>query len=137
MRSSENLLCSSKTWLALLVCGGLAAHGPARDTCLIGEEHSVTLVGSSESDEVLLAAPANVVSRLVSTLRNETEGISIRPTYMGEVFTNARGGLSTNDATQYQALLDLVFEFDFDDMGLALPGKFLMLAQNTHGRLIS
>jgi hypothetical protein len=77
MRSSENLLCPWKALLALLVCSGLAAHGPAQDTCLTGEAHSVTLVGSSESDEVVLAAPADAVSRLVGTLRNETDGSSL------------------------------------------------------------
>ncbi len=48
-----------------------------------------------------------------------------------EIFTNTCGALSTNDATQYQAMLDLAFELDFDEMGLASPGKFLALPQNT------
>lgn len=61
-------------------------------------------------------------------------GIRVEPVYYGEVFTNTRGGLSTNDATQYQALLDVALEFDFEAMQTRVPGKFFMLAQNTHGR---
>ncbi len=63
--------------------------------------------------------------------------INITPVYYGEVFTNARGGISTNDSTQYQALLDLGFEWDFDENNAAIPGRFYLLAQNTHGRGIT
>jgi carbohydrate-selective porin OprB len=54
--------------------------------------------------------------------------------YYGEVFTNARGGISTHQATQYEALLDLPLRLDFQQMQLPLPGKFFLLGQNTHGR---
>ena len=64
-------------------------------------------------------------------------GISIAPVYYGEVFTNTRGGISTNDATQYQALMDLSLEWDFEEIEWGLPGKFSLLAQNTHGRGIT
>ena len=57
--------------------------------------------------------------------------------YTGEIFTNARGGLSTNNATRYLALFDLVVELDFDAMDSALPGTLFMLAQNTHGQGIT
>ena len=60
--------------------------------------------------------------------------LSVATMYTGEVFTNARGGKATKDATQYQGLLDLTVTFDFDRSSLAVPGKFLLLAQNTHGR---
>ncbi len=42
-------------------------------------------------------------------------GLTIEPVYYGELFSNTRGGLSTNDATRYQALLDLGIEFDLAD----------------------
>lgn len=64
-------------------------------------------------------------------------GIRFEPVYYGEVFTNTRGGLTTKDATQYQALLDLPLECDLEAMQAPVPGKFFMLAQNTHGRGIS
>jgi len=41
--------------------------------------------------------------------------LTIEPVYYGELFSNTRGGLSTNDATRYQALLDLGIEFDLAD----------------------
>jgi len=115
----------------------MAAYGPAQDTCLIGEDQATVQVGSSQPDDAVFVAPANAVSRLISTLQHETDGVSIMPAYTGEIFTNARGGMSTNDATRYLALLDLALELDFDKMGSAMPGKLFMLAQNTHGRGIT
>ena len=64
-------------------------------------------------------------------------GISITPVYVGEFFTNARGGVSTNGATQYQALMDLEIEWDFEQADCGFPGRFYLLAQNTHGRGIT
>jgi porin len=61
-------------------------------------------------------------------------GISMEPVYYGEVFTNTRGGISTSGATRYQALLDLPLTLDFEKMQSPLPGRFFLLAQNTHGR---
>ena len=61
-------------------------------------------------------------------------GLSIDPVYYGEVFSSTRGGRSTNNATQYQALFDLALQVDFEKIGSSLPGKFFMLAQNSHGR---
>jgi len=60
--------------------------------------------------------------------------LSIEPVYTGEVFTNARGGKSTKDATQYQGLLDLGIRLDLEQTGGRLPGSLYLLAQNTHGR---
>lgn len=58
----------------------------------------------------------------------------VMPTYFGEVFTNARGGLATKDATQYLGLLNLAFEWDLAENPLGVPSKLHVLAQNTHGR---
>lgn len=73
-------------------------------------------------------------NRLTASLFQRHEAISLEPVYYGEVFTNTRGGISTNGATQYQALLDLPLMIDFEKTDLPLPGRFFMLAQNTHGR---
>jgi len=62
------------------------------------------------------------------------EILSVTPVYFGEMFTNARGGKSTKDATQYQGLLDLEFRLDLVQLGARLPGSLYLLAQNTHGR---
>ena len=64
-------------------------------------------------------------------------GIHVTPVYYGEVFTNTRGGITTKDSTQYLGLLDLGFEWDFDEDEAFLPGKFYLLAQNTHGQGIT
>ncbi len=70
---------------------------------------------------------------LVPLLRPDC-GISLDPVYYCEVFTNTRGGISTNGATRYEALLDLPLTLDFETMQWPLPGRFFLLAQNTHGR---
>lgn len=63
--------------------------------------------------------------------------IQVTPVYYGEVFTNTRGGISAKDATKYLGLLDLGFEWDFNENDAFLPGKFYLLAQNTHGQGIT
>ncbi len=64
-------------------------------------------------------------------------GIFFEAGYYGEVFTNARGGISSKGATQYFGLLDLFLTCDFERLRSPVPGKFVMLAQNTHGRGIA
>jgi len=64
-------------------------------------------------------------------------GIAFEPVYYGEVFSNTRGGISTNNATRYQALLDLAVELDFETVGIPWPGRFVLRGQNTHGRGLS
>jgi porin len=70
----------------------------------------------------------------IGNLLNRGEGLSLDPVYYGEVFTNAKGGVSTRKATLYQALLDLPLTLDFEKLDWPVPGRFYMLAQNTHGR---
>lgn len=72
--------------------------------------------------------------REFSASRTADCGIEIDPVYYGECFTNARGGISTANATQYQALLDLPLTLDFERLRVPVPGRFFLLAQNTHGR---
>lgn len=61
-------------------------------------------------------------------------GLVVEPVYYGEVFTNTRGGITTRDATQYAGLFDLAIAADFRRLGLAVPGRFVVLGQNSHGR---
>jgi porin len=70
----------------------------------------------------------------IRALLGHDGGVSLEPVYRGEVFTNTRGGISTRNATQYEGLLDLALEIDFEKSGWHLPGRFFLLAQNTHGR---
>jgi porin len=58
----------------------------------------------------------------------------LEPVYYGEAFTNTRGGISTHNATRYQALLDLPLTLELEKTSLPVPGRFFLLAQNTHGR---
>jgi len=67
-------------------------------------------------------------------VERRSDFLSIAPIYYGEMFTNARGGKSTKDATRYQGLLDLEFRLDLENSDVRLPGNFFLLAQNTHGR---
>jgi porin len=76
------------------------------------------------------SAAANVIK----ALRDHECGISLDPVYYGEVFTNTKGGISTRNATQYEGLLDLALTIDFEKLRVPLPGRFFLLAQNTHGR---
>lgn len=59
---------------------------------------------------------------------------TFEPVYYGEVFTNARGGKTTKDATRYLGLLDLGIWFDLDESPARIPGRLYLLVQNTHGR---
>ena len=78
-----------------------------------------------------------VDSLLISRLLNPDSGVTFEPVYYGEVFSNTRGGISTRNATQYQALLDLKVGIDFERIGLPLPGRLVLLGQTTHGRGLS
>lgn len=69
----------------------------------------------------------------VDPAENERAFISVEPLYYGEVFTNAKGGKSTNDATQYAGLLDLGVTFNLGQ-ATQQPSTFYVLVQNTHGR---
>ena len=64
----------------------------------------------------------------------EFGAITVEPVYYGEVFTNTRGGITTSGATQYEGLLDLAMTVELDKTQIPLPGRFFLLAQNTHGR---
>lgn len=57
--------------------------------------------------------------------------------YTGEVFTNARGGLNTNDATEYRGNLDLMMVFDLAQVGGIHGGEFFLYGQEGHGRGIT
>lgn len=82
-------------------------------------------VGSSNADDAVFER----------ALTDESHQLfSVEPEYIGEVFTNARGGKSTNDATQYQGLLNIGLELDLTKDRDSRFGKLFLLAQNTHGR---
>jgi porin len=112
----------------------LVSRLPAQRINMPIEDLSSTNLSSTEVPSVASDSRREPVSRLVDIFRDHQRGIFIEPVYYGEVFSNTRGGISTNGATQYQALLDLPISLDFEKMQLPLPGNFFLLAQNTHGR---
>jgi porin len=98
------------------------------------EGPAAAVFGDSEAPDLVTTADRATAAHWISQLRDPGSSISVAPEYYGECFTNTRGGISTKDATRYQALLDLPIAFDFEKMRLPIPGKFFLLAQNTHGR---
>lgn len=63
--------------------------------------------------------------------------IAVEYYYYGEVFNNARGGISTNDATRYRGSLDLTMTLDTQQAGWWEGGKFCVYLQQTHGRTLT
>ncbi len=74
------------------------------------------------------------VSACMDRCRLAHRCVSVEPNYIGEVFSNTRGGLATSGATRYQALLEIPLTIDLEQMPAALPGTVYLLGQNTHGR---
>lgn len=103
--------------------------GPLLEECLTTNRH---LMAPAENDSIQAADSAT--ERLFRPVLHSESGMKLEPVYYGEVLTNTRGGLSTNDATKFAGLLDLAATFDFDAMQLPLPGRFFLLGQNSHGR---
>lgn len=69
-----------------------------------------------------------------NTLVEHRSALKVEPVYIGEVFSNTRGGISTNDATRYLGLLNLGMTLDCTVLSQFVPGKCFLLAQNTHGQ---
>ena len=86
---------------------------------------------SRTDDDPIVAAESGID---LDDSQKEQRAISFDPIYTGEVFNNTRGGISTNDATQYQGLLDLMMTVDLEQTRIPLPGRFAMLVQNSHGQ---
>lgn len=119
---------------AILVCFSVTTQLAAQGMSLPVED---PLVSSGRDGNVL--GPSSYVEDKTTSgwLRNSSGrscGVQIAPTYYGDVFTNTRGGISTNDATRYLGLLNLRMTADFEKLRLPLPGRFSLLAQNTHGQ---
>ena len=84
--------------------------------------------------EEVCDAVEHVDECLLGNLTGDYGCVSVEPVYYGEIFTNVRGGLANRRAMRYQALLDLPITVDLEKIQSCLPGKFVLLGQNTHGR---
>lgn len=60
--------------------------------------------------------------------------IRVEYIYTGEVFNNMRGGISTQNATQYFGLMDLAIHADLEKLGFAPGGKLFIFGENAHGK---
>lgn len=129
-RFRRRLLVVTHLFLSALLVGSgrLAAHGAGADCDALGTDCCDALGADCDA--------------LGSELR-QCQGLwvaqprslfTFEPVYYGEVFTNARGGKTTKDATRYQGLLDLGIWFDLDESPVGIPGRLYVLAENTHGR---
>jgi porin len=119
---------------AVFIGGSMMTQLAAQRTGLPGEADAASNLRGTEEPDTFSVAHRKPLSRLLGPIVGHGGSISVEPVYYGEVFTNTRGGISTNDATRYQGLFDLPITFDLEKMPLPLPGKFFLLAQNTHGR---
>jgi porin len=120
---------------ATICCGGwfpaqVAAEPPyAAIVRPLGEPSSAGGV-----PELASTPDQGVIARWNDALQSGSDGIQFAPMYYADLLTNTRGGRSTNDATQYLGLMDLPVWIDFERVGLFLPGRAFLRAQNTHGR---
>ncbi len=57
--------------------------------------------------------------------------------YTGQVFNNARGGISTKNATRYRGNLDVSLSIDTNNAEWWQGGKFFVYLQQSHGRTLS
>lgn len=67
----------------------------------------------------------------------DEHGITPEVTYTGEVFSNLRGGINTEEAHEYRGNLDLTVTLDSEAVGLWSGGTFFFYVQNGHGDGIS
>ncbi len=124
-------------WVAFFIQAATIRPVSAQADKLSNDGHSATNLPCANLIELRSWADHEGIFPWTGALRDRAGVVQIQPIYFGEVFTNTRGGISTNDSTQYLGLLDLGFEWDFDENNSFLPGKFFLLAQNTHGRGIT
>lgn len=107
------------TALALLT--RLAARGDQTQTHtpLFGEP----LDNAATPQATILASDESNAWTRFDLPDDRNTGLQVMPTYFGDVFTNARGGRSTNGATRYLGLLDIELIADFERLQWRVPGK--------------
>ena len=119
--------------LAIVVTCAISA--PAHPPDLFSEHHPLDeVVEPSPEGEETSESGNHVTDHLIGPIFPIDSGVAFEAIYYGEHFTNTRGGMSTRNASRYQGLLDVGLSVDFCKAGVPLPGRFFMLAQNTHGR---
>lgn len=74
---------------------------------------------------------------LFSGLPHEAPGILFEAIYTGEVFSNTRGGLNTNNATRYRGVAEFVVTTDLETLFGMQGASVFVNAGQMHGRSIS
>ena len=78
-----------------------------------------------------------VSDHLLGPVLHGRNGIVADYVYTGEVFSNMRGGLNTNNATQYKGNFDLFLTANLNEMGIAPGGLLYLYGNDGHGRGIT
>lgn len=138
--SGMGMFCCGPKLFLLAICSAVplmreSSSASAPNTPYHAESHSADDCDGAASHDIANSQIA-VQSWFLESVPQLGE-IQVSPVYLGEVFTNTRGGISTKDSTQYQGLLDLGFDWEFSENQSILPGRFYLLAQNTHGQGIT
>lgn len=63
--------------------------------------------------------------------------LTAESTYTGEVFTNTRGGINTNQATRYRGNIDLIIKGDLDQLVGISGSSFFLYAGDVHGQSLT
>ena len=74
---------------------------------------------------------------LLGCLWHGGDAITAEYIYTGEVFSNTRGGLDTNDATAYTGRFDMVLSADLDKLCWRPGGRLFFHFQTLHGQGIT
>ena len=96
---------------------------------------------SRDDDEAARGDPFDAKMRglepMLGDWLHEQGGLSAEYIYVGDVFNNARGGLSTAGATKYRGDLDIVLRLDTERSKLWEGGEVFVYFFQTHGRTLS
>lgn len=113
---------------------GNASHNQGRTSALASMSNSSCLQhGCGEGSAV---GTPGAGSWLKNSLP-QNEWIDVTAAYRGEVFTNARGGLTTNEATRYTGRVDVLVATDLDKFKRSPGGVFVVHFQSLHGEGIT
>lgn len=105
--------------------------------CMIGSMLALScghLVDRAQGEDLVCDAISSKDANLNLESQQPPQFLSVAPVYYGEFFANAKGGKSTNDATQYAGLFDLGVTFDLAHWTPENSSSLYLLVQNTHGR---
>lgn len=118
--------------------GPLARSEPSVDEAAeLGEVDASDAAVADSEEEPELAVEEQLPPALFGPRLHQLGPVLGEYVYTGEIFNNARGGLNTNDATEYRGNLDLTLSFDVEQIAGCEGGSFFLYGQEGHGRGIT